>query len=393
MNLKDTRSVWLEIDLDNIIENYQNIRKIVDEKSMIMAVIKANAYGHGSVEVARQLKKNGADRMAVSIITEAIELRKAGIEGPIQILNYTPKEQFGLVLDYDLIQGLYTLNDAKALSTEAVARGKIAKVHIKIDTGMGRIGFIPNDKSLEDIVQVSKLPNIEIEGIFSHFARSDELDKGPSRKQYEKFQWLVRKLEDCGINIKLRHISNSGAIIDMPEYNLDMVRPGITLYGYYPSNEVNKNNLKLKPAMALKGKISNIKIVPEGTGIGYGHRFITSRQSIIATVPIGYADGYSRMLSGKSHVFVKDKRVPIVGSICMDQIMIDITDVEGIQHGDEIVLFGYDNPLYPTVEELAGLLGTINYEFICMMERRIPRVYISKGKIIGIKDYLMSDTN
>ncbi len=393
MNLKDTRSVWLEIDLDNITENYKNIRKIVDEKSMIMAVIKANAYGHGSVEVAKQLKKNGVDRISVSIIAEAIELRKAGIEGPIQILNYTPKEQFGLVLDYDLVPGLYTLNDAKALSTEAVARGKIAKIHIKVDTGMGRIGFIPNDKSIEDIVQVSKLPNIEIEGIFTHFARSDELDKGPSRKQYEKFQWVVRKLEDCGINIKLKHVSNSGAIIDMPEYNLDMVRPGIILYGYYPSNEVRKNNLKLKPAMALKGKISNIKTVAEGTGIGYGHRFITSRQSIIATVPIGYADGYSRILSGKSHVFVKDKRVPIVGSICMDQIMIDVTDVEGIQHGDEIVLFGYDNPLYPAVEELAGLLGTINYEFICMMGRRIPRVYISKGKIIGIKDYLISDTN
>ncbi len=393
MDLRKTRPVWLEINLDNILENYKNIRKIVDKNSMIMAVLKANGYGHGSVELARLLKKNGVDRIAVAIITEAIELRKAGIEGDIQILSYTPKEQLGLVLDYDLIQGIYSLEDAKILSDEAQAREKIAKIHIKVDTGMARIGFLPNQSSLEAIVEISKLQNIEIEGIFSHFAKADEFDKGPSRIQYEKFQWFVTNLEKSGINIKLKHISNSGAVVDMPEYNLDMVRPGIILYGYYPSNQVNKNNLEIKPAMTLKGKISNIKTVQENIGVGYGHRFITSRESVIATVPIGYADGYSRMLSGKSYVFVKDKRVPVVGSICMDQIMIDVTDVEGVKRGDEIVLFGYDNPDYPTVGELAELLGTIEYELICMMGRRIPRVYISEGEIIDIKDYLLNDMN
>lgn len=393
MNLEDTRPVWLEIDLDNLEYNYKNIRSIVDEKAKIMVVLKADAYGHGSVEAAKHYKKLGADRIGVSILTEAIELRKAGIEGPLQLLSYTPHEQYNLVIDHDIIQGIYSLEDAKALSNVAVRKGKTAKIHIKLDTGMGRIGFLPNEKSLEDIIEISKLPNIEIEGIFTHFARADELDKGHTKKQYENFQIFVRKLEDSGINIELKHVSNSAAIIDMPEYNLDMVRPGIILHGYYPSGQVNKNNLDLKPAMTLKGKISNIKTVAEKTGISYGHRFISSRESIIGTVPIGYADGYSRMLTGKTKVFIKDKLVPIVGSICMDQIMIDVTDVEGVQIGDEIVLFGHGNPLYPTVEEIADILGTINYELICMMGRRIPRVYISQGEVMNIKDYLLSDTN
>lgn len=393
MNLSETRTVWLEINLDNILDNYKSIRTIVDGKAMIMPVLKANAYGHGAVELARLLKKNGVERIAVSIITEAIELRKAGIEGPIQILSYTPKEQLGSILDYDIVQGIYTYEDAKALSHMAVEKNKTSKIHIKLDTGMGRIGFLPTEGSVDDIIKISKLPNIEIEGIFSHFARADESDKIPSRKQYEKFDWVVRKLEECGINTKLRHISNSAAIIDLPEYNLDMVRPGIILYGYYPSGQVSKENLNLKPAMTLKGKISNIKTVPGDTGISYGHRFITLKESVIATVPIGYADGYSRMLSGKTHVFVKNMRASILGSINMDQVMIDISGIEGVQRGDEVIFFGYENPEYPTVEELAGILGTINYEFICMMGRRLPRVYTSKGEIIAIKDYLLSDGN
>lgn len=393
MKLEDTRPVWLEIDLDNLTYNYKNIRSIVDKKAKLMVVIKANGYGHGSVELARHFKKLGVDRIAVSILTEALELRNAGIEGPLQLLSYTPHEQYNLVIDHDIIQGIYTLNDAKALSKVAVEKGKTAKIHIKLDTGMGRIGFLPNEKSIEDIIEISKLPNLEIEGIFTHFAKADEFDKGHTKKQYENFQWAVRKLEESGIHIELKHVSNSAAIVDMPEYNFNMVRPGIILYGYYPSSEVNKDNLDLKPAMTLKGRISNIKTVAENTGISYGHRFISSRESIIATVPIGYADGYSRMLTGKTKVFIKDKLVPIVGSICMDQIMIDVTDVEGVEIGDEIVLFGHENPLYPTVEEIAGILGTINYEFICMMGRRIPRVYISQGEIVGIKDYLLSDVN
>jgi alanine racemase len=388
-DIKNLRPVWLEINLDNLVSNINGIKSIVDKDTMIMAVIKANGYGHGSVELAKMYKELGVERIATSIVTEAVELRKAGIKGPIHLLSYTPKEQLDLVVDYDIIQGIYNYNDAVELSKAAADKGKVVQIHLKIDSGMGRIGFLPNDDSIYEIVRISKLPNIEIEGAFTHFAKADETDKSFTRTQYERYQWVIGRLENEGINIKVKHVSNSAAIIDLPEYNLDMVRPGIILYGYYPSEEVNKDRISLKPAMTLKGKISNIKKVSKDTGISYGHIYHTSKDSVIATIPIGYADGYSRMLSGKGFVYIKGKRVPIVGRICMDQLMIDVTDIDDIQIGDEAVLFGVGNDDYPKVEEIAALLGTINYELICMMGRRIPRIYIRNNKIVDIKDCLL----
>ena len=387
-NLREVRPVYLEINMDNLTNNYNEIRRIVNPNTKIMAVIKANAYGHGSVELAKMYEKIGVDRLAVSIISEAVELRREGIKIPIQLLNYTPESQLGLVIDNDIIQGIYTYEDAKLLSDLAVKKGKKAKIHIKIDTGMGRIGFLPNEDSIKEIVKIHKLPKLEMEGMFTHFAKADETDKSFTKIQFERFNWVSEKLEENGIELKVKHVSNSAAIIDLPEYNLDLVRPGIILYGYYPSDEVNKNKINLKPAMTLKAKISNIKTVPEGTGISYGHIYSTSKRSVIATVPIGYADGYSRILSGKADVCINNKRAPIVGRICMDQMMVDITGIDNANIGDEVVLFGYDNESYPRVEELASLLGTINYEFICMMGRRIPRVFIKDNEIIEIKDYL-----
>ena len=387
-NLREVRPVYLEINMDNLTNNYNEIRRIVNPNTKIMAVIKANAYGHGSVELAKMYEKIGVDRLAVSIISEAVELRREGIKIPIQLLNYTPESQLGLVIDNDIIQGIYTYEDAKLLSDLAVKKGKKAKIHIKIDTGMGRIGFLPNEDSIKEIVKIHELPNLEMEGMFTHFAKADETDKSFTKIQFERFNWVSEKLEENGIELKVKHVSNSAAIIDLPEYNLDLVRPGIILYGYYPSDEVNKNKINLKPAMTLKAKISNIKTVPEGTGISYGHIYSTSKRSVIATVPIGYADGYSRILSGKADVCINNKRAPIVGRICMDQMMVDITGIDNANIGDEVVLFGYDNESYPRVEELASLLGTINYEFICMMGRRIPRVFIKDNEIIEIKDYL-----
>jgi alanine racemase len=387
-NLREVRPVYLEINMDNLTNNYNEIRRIVNPNTKIMAVIKANAYGHGSVELAKMYEKIGVDRLAVSIISEAVELRREGIKIPIQLLNYTPESQLGLVIDNDIIQGIYTYEDAKLLSDLAVKKGKKAKIHIKIDTGMGRIGFLPNEDSIKEIVKIHKLPKLEMEGMFTHFAKADETDKSFTKIQFERFNWVSEKLEENGIELKVKHVSNSAAIIDLPEYNLDLVRPGIILYGYYPSDEVNKNKINLKPAMTLKAKISNIKTVPEGTGISYGHIYSTSKKSVIATVPIGYADGYSRILSGKADVCINNKRAPIVGRICMDQMMVDITGIDNANIGDEVVLFGYDNESYPRVEELASLLGTINYEFICMMGRRIPRVFIKDNEIIEIKDYL-----
>ena len=387
--LNEIRPVWLEIDLNNLEYNFKAIRKMVHKDTIIMPVVKANGYGHGSVEVARLYKKNGADRIAVSILTEALELRKAGIDLPIQILSFTPKEQLGIVVDYDIIQVIYTFEDASELSKVSLEKNKVSKIHIKIDTGMGRIGFSPNSFSIEEIVKISKLPNIEIEGIFTHFAKADEANKEYTKLQYNRFDSVVKKLADRNINIKIQHVSNSAAIIDLPQYNLDMVRPGIILYGYYPSQEVDKTKIQLKPAMTLKARVSNVKMVEEDTGISYGHIFSTLKPSIIATVPIGYADGYSRMLSGKSFVFIKGKRVPIVGRICMDQMMIDVTEIEDVQIGDEVILFGADKKEYPQVEELASILGTINYELICMMGRRIPRVYLKDKQILSFRDYLI----
>lgn len=388
-NMEETRPVWLEINLDNLAYNFREIRKIVNEKAMIMAVIKANGYGHKYIELATMYKENGADRLAVAALTEAIELRHASIPGPLMVLGYTPTSQFNMVLENDIIQCIYNYLDACELSKEAVKQGKTAKVHIKIDSGMSRIGFLPSEESIEDIIKISKLPNIEIEGIFTHFAKADEVDKTFTQLQYERFNSVVIELENRGINIPIKHVSNSATIIDLPEYNLDMVRPGIILYGYYPSDEVNKEAINLKPAMTLKAKISNIKTLPDKTGISYGHIFSTKRQSKIATIPLGYADGYSRSLSGKASAHIGGIRVPLVGRVCMDQLMLDVTEVESVNIGDEVVLFGQGNEGYPHVDEIASLLGTINYEVVCMMGRRIPRVYIKEGKVLSIKDYLL----
>lgn len=387
--LEETRPVGLEINMDNLSHNISEVRRYVKDDTIIMAVVKANAYGHGAVSVSKVFLENGADRLAVSILPEGIELRKAGIKAPILILNYTPPSQYDKILENNLTQNIYSYEDAILLSRKAVEQKKEGIIHIKIDTGMSRIGFLPNEESIKDIIKISQLPNIKIEGIFTHFARSDEKDKTYTKGQYDRFIWTLRQLEKNGLNIPIKHVSNSAAILDMPEYNLDMVRPGIILYGYYPSEYVNKNKITIKPAMKMKSSISNIKIVPKGTGISYNQDYTTKKESTIATLPVGYADGYSRMLTGKSQVSVMNKRVPVVGSICMDQLMIDITDIEDVKIGDEVVLFGYGNNTYPTVEEIARLLGTVSYEVICMASRRVPRVYTKNSKLSHIVDYVL----
>lgn len=387
--LSSVRPTYVEINLDNLAHNFREIERNVKENTVVMPVIKANAYGHGSVELAKLYKSIGAKRFAVSLLNEAIELSKAGIDEPILVLNYTPSSQMDKVVDYNLIQSIYRLEDAISLSEKAKEANKNIKIHIKIDTGMSRLGFLPEGDSIEDIAKIFQLKNIEVEGIYTHFAKADEADKTFTKTQYNRFIFVVEELEKKGINIPIKHVSNSAAIIDLPEYNLDIVRPGIILYGYYPSDEVIQDRIHLKPAMTLKAVISNIKTVPEETGISYGHLFITQRESKIATVPIGYADGYTRILTGKAEAFVGKSRVPVAGKICMDQLMLDITDLEDVKIGDEVVFFGVGNPEYPHVDEVAKKLGTINYEIICMMGRRLPRVYIKEGKVVNTVDYLL----
>lgn len=386
--LDEVRPVWAEINLDNLAHNIMEVRKHIKEDALVTAVVKANAYGHGSIDMARTLLDNGVDRLAVAILGEAIELRKANIEDTILILGYIPPNQHEDILKYDLISTIYNYEDAEKLSNKAVELGKRAIIHIKIDTGMSRIGFVANEETIEDILKISKLPNIYIEGIFTHFAKADELDKSHAKDQFQKYMRIIDKLENRGLNIEIKHISNSAGIIDLRDYNLNMVRAGIMIYGLYPSNEVNKEEIKLKPVMALKAKISHLKTVPKGTGISYGHIFTTEKESKIATIPIGYADGFTRLLTDKAEVYIKGKRAKIVGKICMDQCMADVTHIENIELGDEVVIFGYEDQ-HPHVDELASKIGTINYEIVCMVSRRVPRIYISDGNIVKIKDYLL----
>lgn len=387
--LEDIRPAWAEIDLDNLAHNMREVRRIVREDISVMAVVKANAYGHGSIETSKVFLKNGACYLAVATLGEAIELRRAGINAPILILGYIKNSQYHIAVEEDITETIYNMESAKFLSDAAVKLKRKAKVHIKIDSGMGRIGFRPDEKSIEEIVNIAKLPNLEVEGIFTHFAKADELDKTFTIEQYEKFQWTIKELGNKGLNIPIKHASNSAAIIDLPEYNLNMVRGGIMLYGLYPSDEVIKEKVKLKPAMTLKAEISNIKVVPKGTGISYGQIFVTERESKIATIPIGYADGFTRLLTSKSEVAIKGQRAPVVGKICMDQSMIDVTDVENVHIGDEVILFGDGSFDSPHIDEVAKTLGTISYEVLCMVGRRVPRVYVKDKEIVKIVDYLL----
>ncbi|NLY68032.1 MAG: alanine racemase [Tissierellia bacterium] len=387
ITLDEVRPVWAEINLDNLAHNMREVKRTVKEGTLITAVVKANAYGHGSIYAAKTFLENGADRLAVATLSEAIELRKAGIDVPILILGYTPTSQYPLVIEHDITQAIYNLESARAFSQAAEKLNKTGLLHIKIDSGMGRIGFLPTDEAINDIIEISKLANIKVEGIFTHFATADEKDKRYTNLQYDRFMSVINKLEEKGLSIPIKHVANSAAIIDLPDFNLNMVRAGIMLYGYYPSEEVYKDRVNLIPAMSLKARVSHIKRVPKNTGISYGQIFVTERESKIATIPIGYADGFTRMLSSKVEVSVKGKKVPVVGRICMDQCMLDVTEIDDLNIGDEVVIFGYEKGSL-NADDIANMLGTISYEILCMVSRRVPRVYVQGGKIIAVDDYL-----
>lgn len=388
ISLKNFRPVWAEINLDNLVHNLREVRRLVGDKVIITSVIKADGYGHGAATIAQTLLENGTDRFAVATLSEAIALRKSGIKEDILILGYTPSCQDKLILENHITQTIYNVEDARSISEAAKNFGKIAKIHLKIDTGMGRLGFLPESESIEEIVNIFRLPNLYIEGIFSHFARADEADKEPTKAQFERFNYVVKELEKRGIEIPIKHIANSAAIIDLPEYHLDMVRAGIMLYGLYPSDQVKKENVNLKPVMTLKASISNVKTVKLGEGISYGHKFVTNMTTRIATIPIGYADGFTRLLNHKVEVSIKGERVPIVGNICMDQCMANVSNIKDVKIGDEVVLFGDGSMGEPSADEIGSIIGTINYEVVCMVSKRVPRVYIKNNEIVSVKDYL-----
>ncbi len=353
-----------------------------------MAVVKADAYGHGAVEVAQVSLANGASRLAVAILDEALELRKTGFMVPILILGYTPDYQAEMVVQHNITQAVYRLETAQALSLAATNLGKKAKIHIKVDTGMGRLGVTPDHDGAELVAAIKRLPNLELEGVFTHFACADDADPAYTRRQFEAFQGFTQRLEERGIRFPLRHVANSATILNFPEMHLDMVRLGISLYGYYPSADVCRE-VGLKPALSLKTQIGHLKAVPTGTRISYGATHITGQPTTIATLPIGYADGLDRRSSNNGRTIVHGRFASIVGRVCMDQCMIDVGHLTDLSVGDEVIMIGQSQDLRWNAEDLANLLGTISYEVLCAIGRRVPRVYLRGGETVRIKTLLM----
>ena len=385
---KHLRPVWAEINLDNLASNMKEIKKISSSKKII-GIVKADAYGHGALDVAPTLIENGATGLAVAVINEGVELRRSGIECPIMVLGFTAPTLIDTLLRHDIEQTVFSLEYAKQLSEVAEKMHKKIKIHIAVDTGMGRIGFLTNKESVQDVKKISKLPNVEIKGIFTHFSTADESNKEYTYYQLKKFNEFYDELKKENVNIETRHIANSAAIMELSETQFEGVRPGIILYGYYPSDEVDKSKLKLKPVMELKTNIVHIKKISSGQYISYGRKFKTKRESIIATLPVGYADGYTRLLFNKAKVIINGQFAPIIGRICMDQCMVDITDIKGdVKLGDEVILMGQENGIKIDADDIASMLGTINYEVVCMISKRVPRVYIKNGEVVKIRNYI-----
>jgi len=376
------------IDLDAICHNIKEVKRVIGPDVKVMPIIKADGYGHGAVPIAKALNEIGVDAFAVAIIEEGITLRKNGITQPIVILGYTSEYQYSSLIQYEIQPTVFCYEMAESLSKIAAALGQNAKIHIKLDTGMNRIGFKPTRESLEIVKKISKLPNIKIEGIFTHFACADEADKTSAKKQKAEYDKFIGWLSEEGIEIPVKHVSNSASIIDMKDWRMDMVRSGIITYGLYPSEEVSKDVLDLRPAMSLKTHIVYIKEVGPGEGVSYNHTFVTKRNTKIATIPVGYADGYPRALSSKGRVLIRGQYAPIIGRICMDQFMVDVTDIPDVSVMDEVTLVGVDGENRISVEEVANGAGSFNYEFVCGVSKRVPRVYMQNGKIKEAIEYM-----
>lgn len=373
-----------EINLDAIGNNIREIKSIIKQDTQLLAVVKADAYGHGAEEVSKVCLYNGADQLAVATCDEGVQIRQWSIQVPILILGNTVEGQLETVINYGLTQAIFRYETAKLMSDIAAKLGKTALVHIKIDTGMSRIGFLPTDESIAEIERIFALPNLKVTGIFTHFATADEKDKTFTNVQYKRFRYVTDTLNNKGYKDFIRHCANSGAILDMPDLQLDMVRAGIIIYGMYPSSEVT-HPINLIPAMSLKSQISYVKYLEENVSVGYGRTYFTTHRTKVATVPIGYADGYSRAFSNKARVIVNGQYAPVIGNVCMDQMMIDVSDIADVKDGDSVIIMGSDSENTVSAEELASISNTINYEIVCNVGKRVPRVYIKNGEIINTK--------
>lgn len=382
------RPTRVEISLDALRSNLERFRRVLPADVKMMAVVKADAYGHGAVEVSREALRCGVEYIAVAFLDEGLELRRAGITAPILVLGYTPPEGLEQAWEHNITLNVYSHEVLDAFE-RLQPREKPLNIHVKIDSGMNRLGLTTEAESVAFIERALKIPGLVVEGIFTHYACADETDKTYTIEQYQRFDKVVQHFEQHGIRFPYVHAGNSAVAIDSPGMTYNMVRLGISMYGLYPSEEVNHQTIELEPVLSIKSAIVMVKTLPEGSGISYGTIYKTSGEETIATLPIGYADGYSRMLTGKAQVLVRGRRVPVVGKICMDQCMMNVTGIADIHNEEEVVILGSQGGERITAEEHAEWLGTVNYEIICMISHRVPRVYYRNGVVVSAINPLM----
>ncbi|MDO4581979.1 MAG: alanine racemase [Bacillota bacterium] len=371
------RPAWAEIDLAALRYNARLVRERVGGRRRVMAVIKSNAYGHGAVQAARTLLDAGVDRLAVATVDEAVELRRAGVIAPLMTLGYTPPQQMEMALHYDLISTVFSLELAQRLNDAAARLDKTAVVHIKLDSGMRRLGFNADDDGLRQVRQVCRLPRLRAEGLFSHFADADSADKSYTLRQLQVFDDFIMRARALGMEFAICHIANSAAVCDLPDSWYQMVRPGIMLYGAQPSAQVQR--LPLRAVMSVRAEISQLRRVNAGDSLSYGRAWRAGRPSLIATLPLGYADGVLRAFGNRGRMLLHGQYAPIVGRVCMDQLMLDISDIEGVQANDIATLLGADGGALIGIDELAAVANTINYEMFCLLGLRLPKIYIDGG--------------
>lgn len=371
------RPAYVEVDLDCIRQNVKTYLSLLKPDTRLMAIVKADAYGHGAVPVARAATEAGARWLGVALTQEAAQLRDAGFRQPILVLGYADPQDYGYMVRQQIRPAIYTLEQGLAFGDAARAAGIRAPIHLKVDTGMGRLGFLPGEEALQEILQLARHPHIEIEGLFTHFAKADENDQTSVKGQAALFKQFAGQIKDRGLAIPICHCANTAAAMKLPEAHMDMIRLGIGLYGLYPSEDSKQWGIQLAEAISLKSCLSHVKAVPAGTSLSYGHTWTASRPSVIGTVPIGYADGVSRHLSNRGAALVDGRRVPMVGRVCMDQLMLDLTGLPGMKPGQPVVLLGRQGAERIPVDEAAGLLNTINYEIVCDLSCRLPRRYVN----------------
>ena len=384
--------VYAEINLDAIVKNVDNLMALTKENTGALAVVKADGYGHGDVAVAKAVAQK-VTGYAVATLDEAVNLRENGVKKPILVLGYVDPYEFDILVSYEITATVFDVETAQLLADAARVQKKQAHCHIKVDTGMRRIGLEPDENGIAIVKQITALKELSADGIFTHFAASDETDKTSAEHQFKLFTDFTGRLEKEGIHFTYRHCANSAAVIDMPQVDLDMVRLGIAMYGMYPSDEVKKEKVELFPALDLKSHITMVEEIPAGEKVSYGGTFTTTRTTKLATVSVGYGDGYPRALSSKGYVLVRGQKAPIVGRVCMDQMMVDVTDIENVTRADIVTLIGKDGDAEITVEEIAALAGTFNYEFVCDLGKRIPRSYYLNGEYIGTHDCFRENWN